>query len=147
MLPPDEELPIEFTSEDIDFDLADKAAVSQWLFRVIEAEGFDLETLNYIFCSDEYLLQMNQRYLNHDTYTDVITFDLSEEEGVIEGDIFISIDRVKDNAEQLQVSSTDELHRVMAHGLLHLLGYSDKTETDQQQMRQKEDYCLSLRSF
>ncbi|RYZ87796.1 MAG: rRNA maturation RNase YbeY [Proteobacteria bacterium] len=147
---PDEntaDAPIDYASENIDFELANEAAVTQWLLLLSESEDADIEALSYIFCDDEYLLQMNQEYLDHDTYTDVITFDYSEEEGIIEGDIFISIDRIKENAEQLKVSFTDELHRVMAHGLLHLLGYSDKTEEAQQEMRQKEDKCLSLRSF
>ncbi len=148
MLPDNEaESPIEYASENTDFELANEAAVTQWLLLLSKAEGADIEALSYIFCNDEYLLEMNQEYLDHDTYTDVITFDYAEEEGIIEGDIFISVERVKENAEQLNVSFDDELHRVMAHGLLHLLGYKDKTEADQQQMRQKEDNCLSLRSF
>ena len=144
---PENDSPVTFFAEDIDFELKSAEAVLAWLQQIGASEGSDIEELSYVFCSDSYLLEMNQQYLKHDTYTDVITFDYAEEEGIVEGDIFISVDRVKENAASLQVKFPDELHRVMVHGLLHLLGYSDKTEADQKEMREKEDYYLSLRPF
>jgi len=106
-----------------------------------------LKELNYIFCSDAYLLQINQQYLNHDTYTDIITFDNSETEKVITGDIFISIERIRENAAKYNITEADELHRVIIHGALHLLGYKDKTAVTKQKMTEKEDFYLSRRGF
>src|ERR1700759_1099644 len=117
---------ISFFEEDIKFKLKDKTLVRKWITETILAEGFQLSELNYIFCSDSYLLQINRQYLDHDTYTDIITFDNSETERVITGDIFISIDRVRENALKFSITETDELHRVIIHGALHLLGYTDK---------------------
>jgi rRNA maturation RNase YbeY len=117
-----------------------------WIFETIKAEQKQLGELNYIFCSDEYLLKINKEYLNHDTLTDIITFDNSEEALTIEGDIFISIERVQENAQELKVSFEEELARVMIHGVLHLVGYKDKTLEDSQKMRAKEDHYLSLRT-
>jgi len=102
--------------------------------------------LNFIFCSDNYLLKINVEHLNHDTYTDIITFDYSKEDR-ISGDIFISIDRVEENAKSHKTSFENELHRVIIHGVLHLLGYGDKEPGQKAEMRQKEDFCLSLRDF
>lgn len=99
--------------------------------------------LNFIFCSDEYLLSINQEYLNHDTFTDIITFDNSDTAKVISGDIFISIPRVKENASNLGVEEPEELRRVIIHGVLHLAGYFDKSKTDKALMTEKEDYYLS----
>ena len=113
---------------------------------MISRENCTLKHLNYIFCSDEYLLDLNKQYLNHKTLTDVITFDSSEEPTVIEGDIFISIERVQSNAKELSQTEDEELHRVIIHGVLHLLGYTDKTKSGQILMRKKEDAYLSLRS-
>lgn len=135
---------IHFFEEDISFKLNHSPEIQDWLKKVTDLENQSLVELNYIFCSDEYLYQMNVDYLDHDTYTDIITFDNSEEQGEIEGDIFISIDRVKENSETLKTSFQQELHRVMAHGLLHLLGYNDKTEDEKALMRKKEEACLSL---
>lgn len=101
-------------------------------------------SINFIFCSDEYLFQLNQKYLKHDTYTDIITFDSSVEETEISGDIFISLERVKENSKQFSGSFVKELHRVMIHGILHLLGYKDKSPKDKEAMSGKEDYYLSL---
>ncbi|WP_066829890.1 rRNA maturation RNase YbeY [Rufibacter ruber] len=139
------ELPIEFFAEDVEFEVKNEQRVKEWLFEIIENYSFELESLNYIFCSDEYLHQMNVEYLDHDTLTDVITFDNSDVEGVIEGDVFISIDRIVDNAASFHISPEEELHRVMVHGLLHLLGFEDKGEENQIIMRSKEDACLQLR--
>ena len=138
---------ISFFEEDIQFKLKNKAQVRQWITDTIIAEGYKLKELTYIFCSDAYLLQINQQYLDHDTYTDIITFDNSEEEGKITGDIFISIERIRENAKKFSVSETDELHRVIIHGSLHLLGYKDKTAASKEKMTQKEDEYLSKRSF
>ena len=138
---------ISFFEEDITFKLKDKAKVRAWLADTIVAEGFQLKELNYIFCSDAYLLQINQQYLDHDTYTDIVTFDNSEEEGKIISDIFISIERIRENAVKFNVTETTELHRVIIHGALHLLGYKDKSPADKQKMTQKEDFYLSKRNF
>lgn len=138
---------INFFEEDIRFKLKDKAKVKEWVKTTIEAEGYKLKELNYIFCSDKYLLQINQQYLDHDTYTDIVTFDNSEKEKTIEGDIFISIERIRENAEKFSVSETSELHRVIIHGALHLLGYKDKTAESKKLMTAKEDQYLGIRNF
>ena len=136
---------VNFFEEDIDFTLSNEDYISNWIKTIVEKEGFVLQELNFIFCSDEYLYQMNVDYLNHDTYTDIITFDNSEEDKQIEGDIFISIDRVKDNATSIKSSFEDELDRVIIHGVLHLMGLKDKTPEEEKEMREKEEACLSLR--
>ncbi|WP_337040956.1 rRNA maturation RNase YbeY [Emticicia sp. 17c] len=135
---------INFHNEDVAFKLQQKQKIKNWLKQVIEQEGYVLSELNYIFCSDDYLLQVNIEYLDHDYLTDIITFDNSEEDKLIEGDIFISIDRVKDNAKQFEVSTDYELKRVLVHGVLHLCGYLDKTEQEEQLMRSKENFYLQL---
>lgn len=138
---------IQFFEEDITYKLKDKTKVTAWVKDTIIAEGFKLSELNYIFCSDDYLLQINQQYLDHDTYTDIVTFDNSEQKGVIVSDIFISIPRIKENANKFNVSEADELHRVIIHGALHLLGYKDKNAGDKKKMTEKEDYYLAKRQF
>jgi rRNA maturation RNase YbeY len=138
---------IQFFEEDISYKLKNKTLVRQWIKDTIAAEGFKLQELTYVFCSDAYLLPMNQQYLDHDTYTDIITFDNSEEEGQIVGDIFISIERIRENAAKFGVTETQELHRVIIHGALHLLGYTDKTVVTKQKMTQKEDEYLAKRNF
>jgi rRNA maturation RNase YbeY len=135
---------IHFFAEEIDFRIQAPTKVKQWIKTVILAEGRTLEAINYIFCSDEFLLTKNIEYLNHKTYTDIITFDTSDSDA-IEGDIFISIDRIRDNAEKLKISFRDELARVMIHGVLHLIGYGDKEKEQIKLMREKEDSYLSLR--
>ena len=115
-----------------------------WLMEIANHHDHEIVEINYIFCSDEYLLDINKQYLDHDYYTDIITFDNSEEEGKIESDIFISIDRVNENADTLSVPRGTELNRVMAHGLLHLCGFKDKTDEEAKEMREQEEYCLSL---
>ena len=129
-----------YNVEDLDFQLVNQNLLSSWIENTIETEGATLGAVSYIFCSDDYLHQMNVEYLNHDTLTDVITFPYND--NPIEGDIFISIDRVKDNAQDLAVAFDDELHRVMIHGVLHLCGYSDETDEQEADMRQKEDEYL-----
>ena len=115
-----------------------------WLNTIASSYDYEIDSANYIFCSDDYLLEVNREYLNHDYYTDIITFDNSDEEGIIESDIFISIDRIKDNAQKHEVSFENELLRVMAHGLLHLCGFKDKTEEEATEMRNAENKALSL---
>lgn len=135
-----------FHSEAIDFELTEISTIKTWLKEVIKCEGWTLANLTYIFCSDDYLYQMNVEHLNHDTLTDVITFQYSEE--VVEGDVFISIDRTKENAAIFGVSPEEELNRVMVHGLLHLLGYKDKTVEEKTLMTSKEnEYLATLKKM
>jgi len=134
---------LNFFTEDVDFKLTSPLKIKKWLRKTSESEGCRIEGLNYIFCSDPYLLEVNKQYLDHDYFTDIITFDHSEEEGVLEGDIYVSIDRVRENAETFHVSFEVEMHRVLVHGLLHLAGYDDQNADLKQQMREKEDYYLN----
>ncbi|MET3501578.1 rRNA maturation RNase YbeY [Mucilaginibacter rubeus] len=138
---------INFFEEDTTFKPKQKAQLRQWIKETVIAEGFKLKELNYIFCSDAYLLQINQQYLDHDTFTDIVTFDNSEVEGEIVGDIFISIDRIRENGAKFKTGETNELHRVIIHGALHLLGYTDKSVVTKQKMTQKEDEYLAKRNF
>ena len=138
---------IRFFEEDITYKLKHKTALKNWIKETIATEGYLLKELSYIFCSDQYLLQVNQQYLDHDTYTDIITFDNSEVEKLIVGDVFISVERIRENAAKFNVTETDELHRVIIHGALHLLGYKDKNPSDSKKMSSKEDFYLHLRSF
>ena len=145
----EKELPINFFSEEIDFELENEEKTSSWLQKIANKEGFVISAINYIFCDDNYLHKINMEYLNHDNYTDIITFDNSDnsDEGnrhVLEGDIFISIERVKENSETLKTSFEQEIHRVMVHGLLHLTGNDDHSEEDKAEMRQKEDEALAI---
>ncbi len=135
---------INFFCEDIDFKVSQIRKTKAWLKTIILNEGFELRDLNYLFCSDDYVLNINRQYLNHDFYTDIITFDNSEIHSQIEGDIFISIERVRENALMLSQSFDTELCRVLAHGLLHLVGYNDLTDDQEKQMRAKESFYLSL---
>lgn len=132
---------ITFATIDTRFRLNNKREIKKWIGTVIASEGKRMGDIAYIFCSDEYLGSMNMQYLKHDTFTDIITFDYTEA-GVVSGDIFISIDRVRDNAAKFNVSFLSELGRVMAHGILHLVGYKDKTSQEKEEMRGKEDLCL-----
>ena len=139
---------ISFFSEDIEFTLKDKAKVRNWIGDTIKSEGLKrVGELSFVFCSDAYLLDINKQYLNHDTYTDIVTFDSSEEEDVISGDIFISIERIRENAEKFAVTERDELHRVIIHGVLHLCGYYDKKKEDKELMTAKENEYLAKRAF
>ena len=126
-----------------DFELSDETLYADWLSGVISSENKDLGDINYIFCDDEYLLQINRQYLDHDTLTDIISFDYSER-NTLQGDIFISVERVKDNASDFEVSFEEELKRVLVHGVLHYCGYKDKSEADERLMRQKEEEKMKL---
>ncbi len=135
---------IKFFTEDIAHKLASSTKTKQWIKSIIEAEGFTLGAVNYVLCSDEYLLEMNRQYLDHDYYTDILTFDNSESDTEIEGDIFISLERVHENAGSESIPPDEELRRVLAHGILHLCGYDDHAAEEKANMRKKEDYYLSL---
>lgn len=136
----------DFYSEDIDFDITMKPAIISWLSFSIESENKVPGEISYVFCSDDFLLDMNIQHLDHNTLTDIITFDYCED-NVVNGEMFISIDRVRDNAKDFKVSFETELHRVMVHGVMHLCGYKDKTTDDQKVMSAKEDFYLNLRTF
>ena len=139
---------IQFFSEDIDFTLKEKQKVREWIGATVKAEGFKrVGELSFVLCSDAYLLEINKQYLDHDTFTDIVTFDSSEDEDVIAGDIFISVERTTENAKKFNVSERDELHRVIIHGVLHLCGYYDKKKEDKTLMTQKEDHYLAKREF
>lgn len=134
---------IHFNSEAITFEHQNPIIIKNWLLSVAKQEGRNIASLSFIFCSDDYLHQINVEYLNHDTLTDVITFEYTEADSdSIEGDIFISIDRIKENAAEFQVPFEAELHRVMVHGTLHLLGYGDKSPDDKALMTEKENFYL-----
>ena len=135
---------INFFNEDIDFKLKGKNNFKAWLKKVAEKEGFKINDLKYIFCSDEYLHKINLEYLNHDTYTDIITFDNSEEEKVIEGDIFVSIERIRENSIILNTLLEEEIKRVIVHGLLHLCGYNDYSIEEKEEMRRFESEYLLI---
>ncbi len=134
---------IEYFSENIDFELDNKEIISQWIEKIVGNHHFMMGDMSIVFCSDDYLLEMNKEHLNHNYYTDIITFDYVENK-ILSGDIFISIDRVKMNAQEYEVTFENELYRVIIHGVLHLLGFKDKTEEEQEVMTKKEDESLLL---
>lgn len=166
-------MPVNFHSENISFSPKNKAALRKWIIASLSKENKTPGDINFIFCDDDYLLELNKQYLNHNTLTDIITFDYSKEENPksqalnpksghlcpkdsfgepveglnpksISGDIFISIERVKENAKKFNVDFSTELHRVIIHGILHLAGYKDKTKSSKKLMTQKEDFYLHL---
>lgn len=134
-----------FFHDECSFQLMHQKERIKWILKCVKMEEKAVENLNFIFCSDEYLLEKNRQFLNHNTYTDVITFDYGKAQ-LISGDIFISVERVKENAENFKVHFENELDRVLIHGVLHLLGYKDKNNQEKIQMREKEEFYLSLRS-
>ncbi len=136
---------VTFTSEQIEFQLDQEDHVIDWLLSIAKAELRNVEQIEYIFCTDKYLLQVNKQYLNHDYFTDVITFPLQE--SPLEATVMISIDRVRENAELYKTTFSNELHRVMVHGLLHLLDYKDSNDEEKKQMRTKENNSLAKRTF
>ena len=134
---------ISFQNQSISFKLKDKTKLKHWIKSIVNKEKNVVGTLNYIFCSDDELLEINVKHLNHNTFTDIITFDYTEDKK-ISSDIFISIDRVIENSKKFDTSFENELHRVMIHGVLHLCGYKDKTKSDAELMRKKENWALKL---
>ena len=134
---------INFFSEEIDYTFANSVEIRNWIVKVIKNEKHSPGTINYIFCNDNYLLNLNLQYLEHNTLTDIITFDYSKEE-VVSGDIFISIERVMENATKFNVSFEEELRRVVVHGILHLCGHGDKSEQQKNLMRKMEDKYLKI---
>jgi len=133
---------ISFSVVETNYNLKNKLKVRSWVKSILETEGKTAGEITYVFCNDEYLGGMNEKYLKHNTLTDIITFDYSEK-GKLSGDIFISIERVKENAGSFNTTLNQELGRVMAHGVLHLSGYKDKTPEDKRIMRSKEDFYLA----
>jgi len=129
-----------------EFKLKTKTKIASWISKSIVNEDFKEGDINYIFCEDDYLLDINVKYLKHNTLTDIISFDYSLGKK-LSGDIYISVDRVRDNSVKFEVNFDDELQRVIIHGILHFCGYKDKTKEDKRLMRKKEDYYLSLRTF
>ena len=136
---------VSYFLQDIDFVFKHKRLNNSWLKLVAESEIKKLGNINIIFCSDNYILDVNVKYLGHDYFTDIITFDYCEKD-ILSGDLFISIDTVRDNAEFYKTEFNDELNRVIVHGLLHLIGYDDHTPEEQKIMREKENYYLELRN-
>jgi probable rRNA maturation factor len=134
---------INFFTEKTRFKLGSERKTSNWIKAIIKGDGFSLSEINFIFCSDERLSEINLQYLNHKTLTDIITFDYSVQK-TLQADIFISIPRVKENAIKFKVEFETELHRVIVHGVLHLMGFTDKSKSQKSIMREKEDACLSL---
>ena len=135
---------IQFFSEDTSYYLSEPDHTADWLRQSVFQEGFTISRINIIFCSDHYLHNLNKMYLNHDTYTDIITFDQSEENPALEGEIYVSIDRARSNSVKYKIELENELCRLLIHGFLHLMGYSDKTEEEKMEMQKKEDAYLSL---
>ena len=134
-------MPIKFFNEDTNFQLKKRIKLKKWINSVIQDEGFVQGDLNFIFTSDKYLLSINKEYLSHNYYTDIVTFNYCEEP-YINGDIFISVDTIKNNSTRFTVTFLEELHRVMIHGILHLIGYDDQSDEEKEAMRQKENYYL-----
>ena len=134
---------IYFSSENLDFELENESKVKKWISAVVNAQNSRVGNINYLFCDDAYLININRTYLNHDTYTDIITFDYVEG-NVVSGDIMISVERVKENAALFSSTFEQELHRVVIHGVLHLLGQADKTDEEATEMRKKEEAALAL---
>lgn len=134
---------IRFSTQSVDFELAEPQKVKKWLAEIVRRRGKSVGNINYLFCDDEYLLGVNRQYLDHDTYTDIITFDYVAG-GLISGDILISIERVGENAVKFGVPFEQELHRVIVHGVLHLLGQGDKSDDEAREMRRQEEESLAL---
>jgi probable rRNA maturation factor len=135
---------IYFFNEETGYQIKDKRKIREWIIKSADNEDHTIGVVNYILTSDQILLQLNKEYLRHSTLTDIITFDLSETDKEITGDIFISIDRAKENARKFKVGIRQELNRLFIHGVLHLMGYKDKTQEERELMREKEEFYLSL---
>ena len=134
---------ISFNKADANATLANRVALKSFIEKRVKKEGYTIDSLTYVFCSDKYLLKINKDYLSHDYYTDIISFDLSEVPGQLIGEVYISVDRVKDNAKTHGTSLKEELHRVIFHGALHFCGYKDKKPSDTKKMREMEDRWLN----
>lgn len=134
---------VNFFEEGINAQLRQRRRIKRWLHTIAAAKGYRIDSLNYVFCTDDYLHQINLNYLKHDTYTDIVTFDQSEQDRTIEGDVFISVDRVRENAKQEGETYPAELLRVIAHGLLHLCGYKDKSPSEKHRMRKEENQAVA----
>ena len=135
---------ISFFFQDTQITLSERRRLKVFIARIFKRNGKGLDSLSYVFCTDEYLLAVNKKFLNHDYYTDIITFDLSESPKAVIGEIYISVDRVRENARQLRVTIKQELHRVIFHGVLHLCGFTDKKARDKEIIRSEEDKNLRL---
>ena len=135
---------VHFYFEKVGLTLKERGKLKCFINSLIAKEKKSLNNLNYIFCNDNTLLEINRKYLNHNFYTDVISFDLSSSRKEILADIYISVDRIRENAKSFKITMEEELHRVMLHGLLHLCGYNDKTEGERKLIRKKEDFYLNL---
>lgn len=133
---------IQFFSEDITYTLRNKRLIRTWLSRLFFNEGLDVGEVNYILCSDNYLYDLNVKFLEHETLTDTITFTYSSDNEPVTGDVFVSYERVKENAKEIKVKTYDELLRLLAHGALHLCGYNDKSPEEKKNMTNKEDFYL-----
>lgn len=133
---------IQFFQEQTQFKLPHKAKIKRWIKEIAIEEGVKIKELNFIFCNDEYLYQLNVDYLQHNTYTDILTFDNSDKEKTLEGDIFISIERIEENSKTEKVSFLDETLRVVSHGVFHLCGYKDKIQQEKNAMRDKENKAI-----
>lgn len=140
--PDDSETIIQFHFEEVEFELPTNELLTNWIENTVKAEKRKLKILNFIFCNDHYLHEINVKFLDHDTLTDVITFPYTNHDQPIEGDIYISIDRIKENAQKFNSDFNQELKRVMIHGVLHLCGYGDKSKAEQKVMRAKENFYL-----
>jgi rRNA maturation RNase YbeY len=134
---------VNFFNENTQFVLREKRKIRAWIQNTIESEGKVGKSVNFVFCDDDYLSELNIKYLKHNTLTDILTFPQEEENGLISGDIFISVPRIKENAILYNVPFTEEVHRVMIHGILHLAGYRDSTKSEKAEMKVKEDFYLS----
>lgn len=144
--PQDDDCPVAFYVVDLDWDLSDSLQVGQWLERVAAKHGRRIDDLSCVITNDAYLRQMNASHLGHDYETDILTFNYAEPDAPnIFGEMYVSLDRVRDNAPEYGATETDELHRVFAHGLLHLIGFNDETDEEEALMRQAEDEALALR--
>lgn len=137
------EISFNFQSKAAQFKL-NKDEKREWVIEIIESENKQLGNLSYVFCTDAFLIKINKKYLQHNNYTDIISFNYVEDD-VISGEIYISVERVRENASSLCLPFQTEMDRVIAHGVLHLLGYNDQTTVQKEQMRSREDYCLTLR--
>jgi len=135
---------IYFFLEEVSYNLKKKRKIREWIIKTAENEDFTIGVLNYILTNDNILVQLNKEYLRHFSLTDIITFDLSEKEGEVSGDIYISIDRARENAKEFKVLLSNEINRLMIHGVLHLVGYKDKSKEDRELMRAREEFYLSL---